>query len=357
MRRVTLAACAVLFACDRTSSNKSDANDAALEATVVALDAAPSPRCKLEEAGVTFGDVGNRRSLVIGDAVPGKGGFSVGLVRSPATGPEALVARVVDHKLAEQWIVAKGAEIVADAPPPIPLIGRDTVYAAYLARDTEAGTSRRIGVRKSGVATAIASFKVQSADSLSFDATISNNASRLALAWDDDAPKDGGIRVAVIPLLAVSPVVPRVVSDGVEDVDAPRLAARANGGWWAAWVARREESPDAGPRVEAPGEGRAFTWVEIVALDDSGVPAGPIRRITALAGHVASFDLAPRAHGELDVFVRDETQAHEGEGGRDPSRRRARRFNRRSCGRCDGGRARGRRPGRGHQWQRLAPVR
>ena len=33
-------------------------------------------------------------------------------------------------------------------------------------------------------------------------------------------------------------------------------------------------------------------------------------------GHAASFDLAPRAHGGLDVVVRDETQLHEGEGGR-----------------------------------------
>ena len=316
MRRVMFAACAGLFACNRTSPNNSDANDAALAAAVMVLDAAPSPRCKLEESGVTFGDVGDRRSLVIGDAIPSKNGFSVGLVHSPATVPQALVARVVDRKLSEQWIIAKGTEIVADAPPPIPLIGRDAVYAAYLARDAEAGASRRIEVMKSGVATAIASFRVQSADSLSFDATISNDASRLALAWDDDAPKDGGIRVAVIPLLAVSPVLPRVVSDGVQDVDAPRLAARANGGWWAAWLARREESPDAGPRVEVPGEARAFTWVEIVALDDSGAPVGPVRRLTAPAGHVASFDLAPRAHGELDVFARDETQAHEGEGGR-----------------------------------------
>jgi hypothetical protein len=158
---------------------------------------------------------------------------------------------------------------------------------------------------------------------LSFDAALTNDAARVALAWDDDAPKDGGIRVAVVPLAggspsanAASPAAPRVVSDGVTDVDAPRVAARLAGGWWVAWTARREESTDAGARVEAPSEARAFTWIEIVAIDTNGAPMGPIRKLTSPTGHIASFDLATRPHGELDVFARDETQSREGEGGK-----------------------------------------
>jgi len=92
---------------------------------VMVLDAAPSPRCKLEESGVTFGDVGDRRSLVIGDAIPSKTVFSVG-ARALAGDRTSSARRACSSigKLAEQWIIAKGTEIVADAPPPIPLIGR-----------------------------------------------------------------------------------------------------------------------------------------------------------------------------------------------------------------------------------------
>jgi hypothetical protein len=105
-------------------------------------------------------------------------------------------------------------------------------------------------------------------------------------------------------------------SDGATDVDSPRLAARVDGGWWAAWIARREEDSDAGARVEVPGEARAYTWIEVVSLDASGTPVGPIRKITGPTGHIGSFDLATRVHGELDVFARDEVQSREGEGGR-----------------------------------------
>jgi hypothetical protein len=65
-----------------------------------------------------------------------------------------------------------------------------------------------------------------------------------------------------------------------------------------------------------PGEDRAYSWVEVVTVGDDGAPGGPPRRLTPALGHVASFDLAPRSDGELDVVARDETQSREGEGGR-----------------------------------------
>ena len=209
MRCAAIASIAMLAACGRAPSNGVASADAALPgeslsptSPAVVADAAPSARCVLDESGVTFGDVGDRRSLVIGSAIPTNDGFAVGLVHSPPGGAEAAVLRVVGHGVAEEWIVAKHAELIADAPPPIPLLGPGVLYAAYLAREVDAGLSRRIGLKKFGVSAPLVSFKTQASDSLSFDAAISADVSRAAITWDDDAPKDGGIRVAIVPLLS-----------------------------------------------------------------------------------------------------------------------------------------------------------
>jgi hypothetical protein len=288
-------------------------------------DAAPAARCTLGEAGANL-DVGDRRALVVGEAIPTSDGFAVGLVRTAKAGPEAVVARLSGRQVVEQWVMARGAELVADAPPPQPVVGRDSLYAAYIASGAGAASgahSRRLALAKAGAPAPIASFPDQSAESLAFDAALASDGSRVALAWDDDSAK-GGIQLAVLALGASPPApVPRLVSDGLTAVDGPRLAPRAGGGWWVAWLARREEPADSGVRgadvrlsLEVPSEARTFSWVELVALDAAGASVGAIHKLTSPSGHVATFDMAPRPRGELDVFARDETQAREGEGGR-----------------------------------------
>jgi hypothetical protein len=300
---------------------------AAIVATVADAGLAPA-RCKLQESvAVTLPDEGDRRALVVGEAVATNDGFVVGLVHTPAKGAEAVVERMAGHAIAQAWIVAKSGELVADAPPPKPLVASDALYAAYIARGGssdagEAGASRRIALKKSGVAAPIAAYPERADESLAFDAALSTDGNRVALVWDEDAVTGGGITVAVVPLGPGKPLAPKVVSGDTADPDGPRIAPRAAGGWWVGWTAHRPEVVvDAGVRggsssVEAPAEDRVYSWVEIVGVGDDGAPAGAPRRITPPLGHAASFDLAPRPGGELDVVVRDETQAHEGEGGR-----------------------------------------
>jgi hypothetical protein len=316
------------LACKRSpaAGEGSDAGAATTAPVANVSDAGLAPaRCKLEEGGsASLGDVGDRRALVVGEGVLTKDGFVVGLVHAPATGAEALVARVVGHQVAEEWVVAKRGELVADAPPPKPLVFGESLYAAFIARSAgdAGGASRRIVVKKAGTTAAVATYLERADESLAFDAALSADGGRVALVWDEDAVTGGGITLAAVPLDGGRAPAPRVVSADSADPDSPRVAPRAAGGWWVAWTAHRSEAAtDAGAGavpvlVEGPAEDRAYSWIEVAIVGDDGAPSGAPRRITPALGHVASFDLAPRSSGELDVMVRDETQTREGEGGR-----------------------------------------
>jgi hypothetical protein len=329
---------ALLAACKHEASPLSGATDAApvAVASVATTDSGiVAARCKVVDgpgAALTLSDVGDRRSLEVGDGVATPDGVAVGLVHAPAAGPEALVARIVGGKEVREWVVAKRGELVPDAPPPKPLVAGGALYAAYVARVAagDAGVaSRRILLKKDGVAAPIATYPERADESLGFDASLTGDGRRAAVVWDDDSPnggpKGGGITVAVVPLDGNQPLAPRVVSSETADPEGPRLAPRegpGEGGFWVAWMAHRPEPMgDGGGRsgpamTEAPAEDRVFSWIEVVAIGDDGAPGGPPRRITSASGHAASFDLAPRSRGGMDVVVRDETQVREGEGGR-----------------------------------------
>jgi hypothetical protein len=44
-------------------------------------------------------------------------------------------------------------------------------------------------------------------------------------------------------------------------------------------------------------EARAFSWLETVAVDTNGTPAGSVRRLTPTTGHVSAFDVAVAQDG------------------------------------------------------------
>jgi hypothetical protein len=69
---------------------------------------------------------------------------------------------------------------------------------------------------------------------------------------------------------------------------------------------------------EAVGEPRTYAWLEMVAVDARGAPAGPVRRLTPTSGHVSSFDLLLlRGSPKLPLLVvaRDDGEAIDGTGG------------------------------------------
>jgi hypothetical protein len=105
----------------------------------------------------------------------------------------------------------------------------------------------------------------------------------------------------------------RVASPETSDAESPRLLARPSGGFWLAWLARRAE--EEAYAVEGPGEKRAFRWVEVVSLTNTGDATGPVRRVTPEKGRAASFELG-RSGNDLVVMVQDEAAPSEGAGGR-----------------------------------------
>jgi hypothetical protein len=315
------------LACKRAPATEVTSEAGAANATSAANlpDAGVTPaRCKSAERA-NLHEAGDLRSLVVGDGIATADGFAVGIVHAPASGLEALVAKVTADHGVEEWVVARRGEIVPDAPPPKPLFAANALYAALVARGGpgDAGALRSIVLKKAGAAGSIAAYPEHADESLAFDAALSTDGSRALLVWDEDAVTVGGITVASVLLSGGRAPAPRVVSGDTLDPDGPHVAPRAAGGWWVAWTAHRPESvADAGARAvatspaEVPAEDRAYSWVEVVTVGDDGAPGGAPRRITSALGHVASFDLAPRSDGELDVVARDETQAREGEGGR-----------------------------------------
>jgi hypothetical protein len=121
----------------------------------------------------------------------------------------------------------------------------------------------------------------------------------------------------------------RDVSPPESDAEEPRIVPNG-GGFLVFWLARRPErgavqdrpvSDAAGPLarvVEVTSEARAFSWLEMVALDANGTPAGAVRRLTSTTGHVSAYDVAvakeePRA--TVVAVARDDGEAVDGSGG------------------------------------------
>jgi hypothetical protein len=121
----------------------------------------------------------------------------------------------------------------------------------------------------------------------------------------------------------------------------PGAGAPGRGAFFVVWIARRPEGaevPEAkdagatpapgpptrqadrsgGPIVEAVGEPRTYAWLEMGVVDERGVPAGPVRRLTSSSGHISSFDamqLPSPSRYPLLVVARDDGEAVDGTGG------------------------------------------
>jgi hypothetical protein len=285
------------------------------------------PRCRADGKQLALSGA----DLVVGDAAIGPGGLLVGVVRSEGGKRVGVVVRA-SLDLATSTVIDVGPAF-GDDPPPSPRYAGERPYVAFLSRQTTDGGSRvrmlSVAPLGDGALGPVEATVLQQADeSTAFDVAWTGDGAALA-AWDEDAPSrlDGGIPgvpdrgLVKVQTLSVagSPVAPpkdnpprRVASPDTSDAESPRLVARP-GGFWLAWLARRAE--DDGHTVEAPGEKRAFRWVEAVALDARGEPAGPVRRVSPTSGRAAAFDLSTRG-ADLVVIVQDEAAASEGGGSR-----------------------------------------
>jgi hypothetical protein len=328
---------------------------------------APS-RCRAAEPAIALEADAAADDLELGDAVEATSGYAVSLLHRTARGLGAAVAFVGagggrgnggagGNGAKEPAALIDLGPTLGDAPPPrLLLAGSDVIAGAYsIAGDvaTAGGNdkSRRLSLydirydpASGGQAKAILEVPQQRDDSLAFDIALGGFApsahpgpagpSSVVVVWDEASRAGHGvIRSTTVPLpdrmssVAASPSPPAPASGGaVHDVSPPESDAEVprvvtfGVGSVVLWIARRPEPgpPADAAEVEATGEPRSFGWLESVALDERGAPAGPVRRLTPASGHVSAYDvrtLPAAQRPTLLVVARDDGEAVDASGG------------------------------------------
>jgi hypothetical protein len=294
--------CLVLAACGdacRTRASSRDAGDGEAPTFTVAKE--QLPRCRADGPRLTVAG----EDVAVGDAVVAASELWVGVARRVSGRRVASVMRV-GLDLARASYVELGPSR-GDDPPPRPFAGPggEVWVAWYAPTQGDAGGARtRVlevraadasdgGARRGGAV-------VQAIDeSLAFDVAAAGDSA--IVAWDEDAPP-GDRGVVKVQLLGAGP---RAASPDGTDAESPRLAPRAGGGYWLAWLARRPEAVDASAELEGPGESRTYRWVEVRELNAAGEPAGDVMTIGGPTSHTRSFELTSHARGALVVTVDD----------------------------------------------------
>jgi hypothetical protein len=259
----------------------------------------------------------------VGDAVALESGMAVGLVRGGGDGRVAGVA-FVDRDVTTIRVVDVGPTL-GDAPGPrLARRGADVLVASY-ARSGRTRDLRVTSVAPGGEVRPIAVVSENRDDSLAFDVTSG------LIAWDEIAggatAGRGVVRVAA--LFDDRAGAPRDVSPPSSDAEMPRLVA-TGAATWVLWLARQPDAPDAAAPaiaataavastgIEATGEARSPTWLEMVAVDAAGSPLGPVRRVTPTTGHVSAYDVRLLRGGSdaaALVVARDDGESIDGSGG------------------------------------------
>jgi len=268
-----------------------DAGDAAVDAGQLSCTRAPT--------GAELG----RGDLVMGEVVATPDGFALGLLRSSKASVALLKMKGQDLGDVSFVELGKG---VGDLPPPRPFVLERQVFFAHYTAVAE--KSRTLEVARLGGPKGL-EIRCERDESPAFDAAGSGD--RALVAWDEDLGDGGAIKVVSLRA-ALEAAEPSTVSNG-GDVESPRVFAREGGGFWVAWLARRRDArgePDA-DTLERAGEDRTFSWVEVARVDETGHRVGDVHKVTAESGYARAFELSGRA-----LLVRDDTEAHAGEGGR-----------------------------------------
>ena len=325
MRPAVLVFCTLLGACGSCGKESDPANPApsASASPSAAVVAEPLPRCRKSAEKLPI----QGEDVIVGDVAIGPAGLLAGIVRMNGGKRVASVVKT-SLMLAEPSFEDIGPAI-GDDPPPSPRWNGTQAWVAYFAgRAVDGGAKQReLVVMTLGQGGAEKSAprpirNLQQADeSTAFDVAWAESSAGL-VAWDEDgppvvpeagAPKKRDAEPVTRGIVKVQPLVEgatgKTISPDASDADSPRLVARAAGGFWVAWLARKPD--EEAPGIEGPGEPRQFRWVEVMALDAKGEPLGPVRRVGSEKGRAVAFELA-RSGADLVVMVQDEIAASEG---------------------------------------------
>jgi len=321
MKRVTalaLAALVALSACRRGQEAAPTATDAMAglapaEAGPAEVPAIAPSRCQATGGGAA---VASPEELEVGDAVLFGDGYAVGMVHRTAAGRVAAVA-LLDKGVTSARVVDLGVTLGDATPPRLVRRGQELLVAGYTL--PKKSDTRELGLQVIGAggdAKPLAAISQQRDDSLAFDLGGG------LVAWDEEttvSPPRGVVRVAQV--FADHAGAARDASSPDSDAEMPRVVADG-AGYFVLWMARRPEpgsaiDASASAALEAIGEPRAYSWLEMVTLDAAGAPLGPTRRLTPPSGHVSAYDVQPLAGNgpTLLVVARDDGEAVDGSGG------------------------------------------
>ncbi|MDP9033804.1 MAG: hypothetical protein M3O50_03285 [Myxococcota bacterium] len=217
---------------------------------------------------------------------------------------------------------------LGDAPPPRLAWRGNELLAAQLAlpptaqRVGDAGRELAVRIVEPGpVRSAYPPVPQARDDSLAFDLAFSGSDG--LVVWDESAggdarnPVRGVIRGVSLQGNERGPV--RDLSPPESDAESPRVLS-LDTGFIVTWLARKAEpfvTPESSSNREETGEARAYGWLEALALNPGGNPAGPVRRLTSVVGHVSGYDVQRLAGARRTVLVvaRDDGEAVDGSGG------------------------------------------
>jgi hypothetical protein len=260
-------------------------------------------------------------AVEIGRGAVFEGGFAAGARRDAEGGAVAMVATVGAD--------GKGGRLVklgrsrGDLDPPV-VAGAGASVLAVLIEPNAGGRALKIAKVTGGEVAWGPELSEGRDDSLAVDLAASG--ARAVVVWDDlsgvGEAAHSSVMLASFDVATMRSVQgARPVSAKGADASGPRLAPRP-GGYWLGYLVHGEDDPKKKKKqgeAEEPEElGEAITtsWVEIVPLDEGGVPTGAPRAVSPKSGHVLAFDLEPAENGSVLAAFRDDETPTGSSGGK-----------------------------------------
>lgn len=281
-------------------------------------------------------------AVELGRGIPFGAGFAIGTQREAEGGTVSMVATVGAD--GQNGKLVRLARSRGDFDAPVVAAAGDAILAAMI-EPNAGGRAIRIAKIEGDRVTWGPELSEGRDESLAVD--IASTGARALVVWDDvpSGHERSVIDLATFDIGTMRGSGGRAMTPPTIDADLPRLAPRP-GGYWLSYLVHGDapteptaskpdsEAPpdDAGPPkkkpskkpeanpddsdTEAAGEAIAHQWLELLPLDESGVPTGAPRAVTPKDGRVIGYDLEDGPEGRAVLIYREDDTPNGSIGGR-----------------------------------------